>query len=79
MKYYPSLDGVRAVAVGIVLLAHAGVPHVLSGGAGVDIFFALRRFFDNGNPTVGNWIAITPFVCCNSMRGDSSDCCLACG
>jgi peptidoglycan/LPS O-acetylase OafA/YrhL len=44
MTYIPSLDGVRAIAVAIVLLAHAGVPYVRSGGAGVDVFFALSGF-----------------------------------
>ncbi len=44
MKYYLSLDGLRGVAVGIVLLAHAGVPGIRSGGAGVDIFFTLSGF-----------------------------------
>lgn len=44
MKYTPSLDGLRALAVGIVLMAHAGVPHIRSGAAGVDIFFTLSGF-----------------------------------
>ena len=44
MRYYSSLDGVRAIAVGVVLLAHAGVPGVVSGGVGVDAFFALSGF-----------------------------------
>jgi peptidoglycan/LPS O-acetylase OafA/YrhL len=44
MTYYPSLDGVRAIAVAIVLFAHAGVPHVRSGGTGVDVFFTLSGF-----------------------------------
>lgn len=42
--YYLSLDGLRAVAVGIVLLAHAGSPYPRSGGVGVDIFFVLSGF-----------------------------------
>ena len=39
--YYPSLDGLRAIAVGIVLAAHGGVPYFRSGGVGVDTFFVL--------------------------------------
>ncbi|MDI1337031.1 MAG: acyltransferase [Lacunisphaera sp.] len=42
--YYPSLDGLRTVAVGIVMCAHGGVPWFRSGGVGVDIFFVLSGF-----------------------------------
>jgi len=42
--YYPALDGLRAIAVGIVLCAHGGVPYFRSGGVGVDIFFVLSGF-----------------------------------
>ena len=42
--YYPSLDGVRTIAVGIVLAAHGGVTYFRSGGVGVDIFFVLSGF-----------------------------------
>ncbi len=42
--YYPALDGLRTVAVGIVLCAHGGVPWFRSGGVGVDIFFVLSGF-----------------------------------
>lgn len=42
--YYPALDGLRTVAVGIVLAAHGGVPYFRSGGVGVDLFFVLSGF-----------------------------------
>ncbi|MEO6002628.1 MAG: acyltransferase [Opitutus sp.] len=42
--YYPSLDGLRTVAVSIVLAAHGGVPYFRSGGVGVDLFFVLSGF-----------------------------------
>lgn len=42
--YYPSLDGLRTVAVGVVLAAHGGIPYFRSGGVGVDIFFVLSGF-----------------------------------
>lgn len=42
--YYPALDGLRTIAVGIVLCAHGGVPYFRSGGVGVDIFLVLSGF-----------------------------------
>jgi peptidoglycan/LPS O-acetylase OafA/YrhL len=42
--YYPALDGLRTIAVGIVLCAHGGVPWFRSGGVGVDVFFVLSGF-----------------------------------
>jgi peptidoglycan/LPS O-acetylase OafA/YrhL len=42
--YYRGLDGLRAVAVLIVMAAHVGAPYPLSGGAGVDIFFVMSGF-----------------------------------
>jgi len=47
-QYFKSLDGLRAVAVGIVMIAHAGLPYPRSGGVGVDIFFVLSGFLITG-------------------------------
>ncbi len=44
MKYTPALDGIRAFAVLLVLLFHAGVPFMGSGYLGVDVFFVLSGF-----------------------------------
>lgn len=42
--YIPSLDGIRALAVGLVFVAHAGFKHLVPGGLGVTIFFFLSGF-----------------------------------
>ncbi|HEX7744191.1 MAG TPA: acyltransferase, partial [Micromonosporaceae bacterium] len=42
--YQPGLDGVRALAVGAVLLFHGGVAWLPGGFLGVDAFFVLSGF-----------------------------------
>jgi peptidoglycan/LPS O-acetylase OafA/YrhL len=43
-RFYPGLDGLRALAVLVVLVGHLGLPYIESGGVGVDIFFVLSGF-----------------------------------
>lgn len=42
--YIPGLDGVRAFAVSVVLIAHVGFGHLIPGGFGVTVFFFISGF-----------------------------------
>ncbi len=42
--YIPGLDGLRAIAVLLVLIAHVGWSHIIPGGFGVTVFFFISGF-----------------------------------
>ena len=42
--FRPDVEGLRALAIGIVLLAHAGVGVAAGGVVGVDVFFVISGF-----------------------------------
>src|SRR5919112_869863 len=46
--FRPDIEGLRAVAVGVVLLYHAGVPFARGGYVGVDVFFVISGFLITG-------------------------------
>ena len=48
MKHIPALDGLRAVAILVVLMFHSLVPSFRWGNVGVDVFFVLSGFLITG-------------------------------
>jgi len=46
--YQPALDGVRAIAVVLVLLFHSGLPFLSGGYLGVSVFFTLSGYLITG-------------------------------
>jgi peptidoglycan/LPS O-acetylase OafA/YrhL len=43
-KYLPSLDGMRAFSIALVVISHYGLGHIIPGGFGVTVFFFISGF-----------------------------------
>jgi peptidoglycan/LPS O-acetylase OafA/YrhL len=48
LPFRPDIQGMRAIAVLLVALQHAGVPHITGGYVGVDVFFVVSGFLITG-------------------------------
>ncbi len=73
-RRYAAIDGLRALAIVVVVLNHADVPGFERGFVGVDMFFAISGFLitDRIVRSLGTGRANR---CCSSGRGAPAESC----
>jgi peptidoglycan/LPS O-acetylase OafA/YrhL len=71
-EYIPAIDGMRAIAIGLVVASHFGAEHFVPGGFGVTLFFFISGYLITGlliqeESTAGK-IAISSFYVRRFLR-----------
>lgn len=61
LPYRPEIQGLRAVAILLVVLAHAEIPVFSGGFVGVDVFFVLSGYLITG-------LLVREYASCGTIR-----------
>ena len=68
LAFRPDIEGLRPVAVGMVVLLHAGATPVSGGYVGVDVFFVISGFLitsllidESRSPVSGGYVGVDVF------------------
>ena len=73
LKYNPSIDGLRGIAISLVLIFHIWPEYFSFGYVGVDIFFVLSGYADDDHHSVDGSIEQAKYLNKYIFEGDNSD------